>query len=48
MEVSTTWTTSVFPATTGSYVLPVNKPVRRAEGLEAGDAVEVSLELLDL
>ena len=44
----TTWETSVFPSSTGEYVLPVKKPVRRAEGLEAGDVVEVELELLDL
>ena len=43
-----TWETSVFPSASGSYLLPVKKPVRRAEGLEAGDVVEVELELLDL
>jgi hypothetical protein len=43
-----TWETSVFPSSTGSYLLPVKKPVRRDEGLEGGDVVEVRLELLDL
>jgi hypothetical protein len=45
---ASTWETSVFPSSTGSYLLPVKKPVRRSEGLEEGDLVEVSLELLDL
>jgi len=45
----TTWATSVFPsAADRSYVLPVKKQVRRAEGLTAGDRVRVLLELLDL
>jgi hypothetical protein len=44
---SSTWTTSVFPAREGVYVLPVKRPVRVAEGIEAGDVVEVSLEVLD-
>ena len=39
-----TWRTSVFPDTSsGSFVLPVKKPVRTAEGIEPGDTVEVSL-----
>ena len=42
------WRTSVFPSTEeGAYVLPVKRPVRRAEGLEAGDEAEVVLTLLD-
>lgn len=44
----TTWSTSVFPSASGSYLLPVKKQVRRSEGLEAGDVVDVSLELVDL
>jgi hypothetical protein len=43
---STTWTTSVFPATDG-YVLPVKRGVRDAEGLDVGDTASVSLEILD-
>jgi hypothetical protein len=42
-----TWETSIFPSSSGAYLLPVKKPVRRAEGLEAGDVVEVRLELRD-
>jgi hypothetical protein len=45
---STTWATSVFPDSgSGSYVLPVKKAVRRAEGLEDGDPVEVDLDVLE-
>jgi hypothetical protein len=45
---ATAWTTSVFPdKASGSYVLPVKKQVRTAEGLLAGDLVRVDLELED-
>jgi hypothetical protein len=41
---ATTWRTSVFPdKASGSYLLPVKKAVREAEGLEAGDEVTVEL-----
>lgn len=43
----TTWRTSVFPAATDRYVLPVKRAVRRAEDLEIGDVVTVTVELLD-
>ena len=43
---TTTWATSIFPATDG-YVLPVKRAVREAEGLDDGDVVEVSLDVLD-
>jgi hypothetical protein len=43
---STTWRTSLFPdAATGSFVLPVKKQVRQAEGLGAGAACRVTLEV---
>jgi len=41
----TTWRTSVFPASE-CFVLPVKKAVRQAEGLEVGDALAVSLDVL--
>jgi hypothetical protein len=41
-----TWRTSVFPSKTGEYVLPVKQQVRRAEQIQDGDAVEVSLRVL--
>ncbi len=44
---STTWRTSLFPdAAAGSFVLPVKKQVRQAEGLEAGATCEVTLEVV--
>ncbi len=44
---STTWRTSLFPDTSaGSYVLPLKKPVRQSEGLYAGEACEVTLEVM--
>jgi hypothetical protein len=40
----TTWKTSLFPdATSASFVLPVKKAVRRAEGLETDGPVSVRL-----
>ena len=43
----TSWETSLFPsAEQKTFVLPVKKPVRRAEGVEPGDVVAVSLTLL--
>lgn len=45
---ATTWRTSVFPDShRGSYVLPVKKAVRRAEDLDDGDQVTVTLRLLN-
>ena len=44
----TTWDTSVFPDSgSDSYVLPVKRAVRRAEGLDDGDPVEVALDVLE-
>ncbi len=43
---STTWRTSLFPdAARESFLLPVKKPVRLAEGLGAGATCEVTLEV---
>lgn len=45
---ATTWQTSVFPdSKRGAYVLPVKKDVRRAEGIDTGDTVDVRIDLLD-
>jgi hypothetical protein len=38
------WSTSVFPAKDGGYMLPVKAAVRRAEGIGEGDEVDVALE----
>ena len=40
----TGWTTSLFPKE-GRYVVPVKTWVRKAEGLELGDLVNVRLAL---
>jgi hypothetical protein len=40
------WDTSLFPdAESGRFVLPVKKAVRKAEGIEEGDEVTVSLRV---
>ena len=45
---SSTWRTSVFPtAERQTFVLPVRQAVRRAEDIEDGDPITVSLRLLD-
>ena len=42
------WATSIFPdSQRGSYVLPLKKAVRDAEGLVDGGAVTARLEILD-
>jgi hypothetical protein len=44
---STRWQTSIFPDTKrGTYVLPVKKAVRAAEGLVAGSTARVVLEVI--
>jgi hypothetical protein len=44
----TTWQTSIFPDTKAkSYVLPVKKAVRAAEGLEDGARVDIALAVLE-
>jgi hypothetical protein len=40
----TTWTTSLWPKD-GGYIVPVKAWVRKAEGLELGDAVTVRLSV---
>lgn len=42
-----TWETSIFPdSKRGFYVLPIKKAVRRAEGIEEGDWVDLELEII--
>lgn len=42
------WRTSLFPdRSRGTYVLPVKKAVREAEGLHDGSMAEVNLVVLD-
>ncbi|TFC83333.1 DUF1905 domain-containing protein [Cryobacterium cheniae] len=41
------WSTSLFPSSEeGTFVLPVKKAIRQAEGVGAGDPVTIVLELL--
>lgn len=41
------WKTSVFPnSKSGCFVLPIKKPVRKAEEIDAGDTVTVELTVL--
>lgn len=40
----TTWTTSLWPKD-GGYVVPLKDKVRRAEVIELGDVVSVSMEI---
>ena len=42
---ASSWPTSVFPDTKSTYVLPLKRSVRDAEGILAGDLVEVRLTL---
>lgn len=43
-----TWRTSIFPDTRSeSFLLPVKKAVRSAEGLDDGSCVSVLLALVD-
>lgn len=45
---TSTWATSIFPDTMrGTYVLPVKRAIRQAEGLGAGDIATVTVELVD-
>lgn len=45
----TTWSTSLFPSKdAGSYVLPVKKQVRVAEGLAPERPVDVTLRIMGL
>jgi hypothetical protein len=45
---TSTWTTSIFPDTTrATYVLPIERAIRQAERLGAGDIATVTVELVD-
>ena len=41
----TTWQTSIFPGGDG-YVLPMKRAVLKKEGIEEGDLVDVTVELV--
>ncbi len=42
----TSWSTSVFPNTRDTYVLPLKRSVRDAEGILEGDVVDVLHQLV--
>ncbi len=42
-----TWRTSVFPQSTGGYLLPIKAEVRKRAALSAGDEVTADLTLID-
>ncbi|MGR9921960.1 DUF1905 domain-containing protein [Escherichia coli] len=44
---SSTWRTSVFPQSTGEYVLPLKRAVRDREGIAPDGIVLVQLSVLD-
>ena len=40
------WNTSIFPdKQSGTYLLPLKKQIRNAEGVDAGDMVNFTLEI---
>ncbi len=41
---ATTWETSLFPKD-GGYLVPIRTSVRRAEGLELGDVVDITMNV---
>lgn len=41
------WTTSIFPSSDGTHVLPLKKAIRDAEALVEGGPVRVRLDVLD-
>lgn len=43
------WRTSIFPdATQGTYVLPLKRAVREAEGIGDADGIHIELDVLDM
>ena len=44
---TTSWSTSIFPdKAAGSFVLPIKRAVRDAEGVAPGDQVEIGLTIV--
>ena len=41
------WKTSIFPdSKAGSFVLPIKKDIRKAEGIGVGDTITLSIDLM--
>jgi len=46
--VKTRWKTSIFPdKQSGTYILPLKAKIRIAEGIEAGDRVNFTIDILE-
>jgi hypothetical protein len=46
---ATSWQTSIFPSRqAGSYVLPVKRSVRVAEGIDVGDEVRATVQIAEV
>ena len=46
---ATSWQTSIFPSRqAGSYVLPVKRAVRVAEGIDVGDEVRATVQIAEV
>jgi len=43
---ATSWSTSIFPGSSGTYSLVVGARVRRAEGVEPGEVVDAEVEIV--
>jgi hypothetical protein len=44
---STSWKTSLFPGKDGTYLIPVKALVRKSENIVDGDAIEISLRVIE-
>ncbi len=43
---STSWKTSIFPdKKAGAYLLPIKSQIRKAEGIKAGNTIELVVEI---
>lgn len=42
----TSWTTSIFPSSSGTYSLVVGRRIRQAEGVEPGETVVAAVEIV--
>jgi len=43
----TSWSTSIFPGSSGAYSLVVGARIRRSEGVEPGEVIDAEVEIVD-
>lgn len=43
---SSLWKTSIFPEKEGTYLLPIKKSIRAQQGIQKGDTIKFTLEIL--